>query len=295
MVSDGAPWILVVRHNNVHFLPVFIKLGVNTIKTAIVLNIMAIVGLSGCGEPKIPVGINPGYLPTVAQVLDVYARYAQLGGKSVKTTEGVQTVHGFIKTNQTRPLTRAEVLKLLEQDLRDQAGIIVIHRDRKHVVFGLAAASSQPFSKPNGCNEDWLNVGRIKNALAEEIAITSNQDLGLDHQKKLVALQKHANILLKLVDVEPEQLKVLHSSLTVVQTNFAFPVSDLGQFISSANHGKPIRSVVIILPQVYLGRTPEIELMRDMDAVLCNAGVKQRTFETAFDGVVWYGLQSPSD
>lgn len=111
----------------------------------------------------------------------------------------------------------------------------------------------------------------------------------------MVALQKHANILLKLVQVEPEQLKVLHSSLAGVKTNVIFPVSDLGKFIFSARHGKPLKSIVIILPQIYSGRTPENELMRDMDAVLCNAGVKQRTFETAFDGVVWYGLQSPSD
>jgi hypothetical protein len=156
-----------------------------------------------------------------------------------------------------------------------------------------AGDPSQSVAKTNGCNQDWLSDGQFRNAVAKEIAMIGNQDLRLDHQKRMVGLQEHADILLELEDPEP-QLKVLHSSMMGVRTNVIFPVSNLGEFLLSAKRRKPIKSVAIILPPIYDGKTPEIELMRDMDAVLCNAGVKQRVFETCPEGL-WYGLQSPSD
>jgi hypothetical protein len=116
---------------------------VNTIKIATVLSIMAALGLCGCVEPKIPVGDDPGYPPKVAQVLDIYAEYVKSSGKTVGVTEGVRDLDVNIKINQTRPLTRAEVIKLLEQDLRDQAGVVVVHRDRRHIIFGLSGNADQ--------------------------------------------------------------------------------------------------------------------------------------------------------
>ena len=96
---------------------------------------LAVLGLlilfSGCATEKIPVGIGDEPFD-VRQVLDVYAK---LTGKTIDTVGGVQNCHTLIRAKQTRPLTKAEAIQLIEQDLRDQAGIVVLSRDRHHVVF----------------------------------------------------------------------------------------------------------------------------------------------------------------
>ena len=115
----------------------------NTIKTAIVLSIITTLGLSGCVEPKIPVtngNQGPGITACdVAQVLDTYSR---LTSKTVGATETVDRSKPIL-IKQTRPMTRAEAIKLIEQNLHDQARVIVIHRDRRHIVFGLSGDVDQ--------------------------------------------------------------------------------------------------------------------------------------------------------
>lgn len=105
------------------------------IKITAGLGILAVVALAGCAEPKIPVGLgNEG--TTVLQMLKVYA---QLTGKTVLVSSEVRQDDKYIQLRQTQPMTRAEAGKLIEQDLREQAGIVVLHRDRKHVEFGFEA------------------------------------------------------------------------------------------------------------------------------------------------------------
>lgn len=101
----------------------------NLAKSLAVLGLLTL--LPGCATEKIPVGIGDESFD-VRQVLDVYAK---LTGKTVDTVGGVQNCHTLIRTKQTRPLTKAEAIQLIEQDLRDQAGIVVLSRDRHHVVF----------------------------------------------------------------------------------------------------------------------------------------------------------------
>ena len=110
----------------------------------IAVSSMAILGLSGCADPKLPMDEGNIQAAEVPQMLNVYARYARSNGKTVETTEGVQEVKKLIMINRPqRPMTHTEVLKLIEQDLREQAGVVVIHRDSKNIVFGLSGDSDQ--------------------------------------------------------------------------------------------------------------------------------------------------------
>lgn len=106
---------------------------------------LGLCGLSGCAEPNptIPTPIDQDQEADVRQVIDVYVRLVQQNGKTVGITEGVQDAMGPVRIKQTRPMTRSEAVKLIEQDLREQAGIVVVHRDRKHIIFGLSGNPDQ--------------------------------------------------------------------------------------------------------------------------------------------------------
>jgi hypothetical protein len=98
------------------------------------LGALAFCVLAGCAEEKIPVGLGVNDHPYDAS--QIIAVYAQLTGKAVEAPPEVRNDEAPILIKQTKPLTRSQACKLLEQDLREQAGIIILHQNRKHVVFG---------------------------------------------------------------------------------------------------------------------------------------------------------------
>jgi len=101
--------------------------------------------VSGCAGPKIPVGLEANNPIDVSQALDVYA---QLTGKTVETEPGVRNDQTLIFLHQTQPLTRTQAGNLIERDLREQAGIIILTEHRKHVVFGFQPNARSPTVKP---------------------------------------------------------------------------------------------------------------------------------------------------
>lgn len=111
------------------------SVNMNWIKAAMAFVIVC--ALFGCAEEKIPPGIDGYPQMDVSQVMSVYA---QLSGKTVIFSKDVAEVHKVISVQQPkRPITRSEARKLLEDDLREQAGIVKLREDRKHVVFGFPA------------------------------------------------------------------------------------------------------------------------------------------------------------
>jgi hypothetical protein len=98
----------------------------------VIFGVLTAFGLAGCVEPKVPVGIGFQAV-AVPQMLLVYA---QLTGKTVLFSKDVRQDDTPIQLRQIRPMTRHEACKLIEQDLREQAGIIILRQDHKDVVFG---------------------------------------------------------------------------------------------------------------------------------------------------------------
>lgn len=144
------------------------------------------------------------------------------------------------------------------------------------------------FTNEVGCNQSWLSESQLTNALAKEWFIISNQDSRQQHQKLMIELQEQADILLELAD--SEHLKILRSNIPNFEQNAIFPITNLNKFIIEPRHGKQIECVAVILPHIYSGESPEIELIRDMDSVLCTGGVKHRVFEIRSYGF-WIGFQ----
>jgi hypothetical protein len=108
----------------------------NRIEMTVMVTVLATLNLAGCAEEKIPMSLqNPMYLD-VSQVLEIYR---QLSGKTIEVPREVREDNVGIVIRQTKPMTRAEARKLIEDDLRDQAGIVIVYQDRKHVEFGLEA------------------------------------------------------------------------------------------------------------------------------------------------------------
>src|SRR5580658_10920092 len=102
--------------SNARPFPVFILAKMN--RTMLMMALGLATGLLGCAEPKSPVGSDADNPVDVAQILFVYA---QLTGKTVVASKEVREDTTPILAHQTRPLTRAEACKLIEQDLRDEA------------------------------------------------------------------------------------------------------------------------------------------------------------------------------
>lgn len=100
------------------------------------LGILVTLCLAGCAEEKIPVGVQQPTWVDISQTLEVYAK---LAGKKVLVSPQILKDDKVISVRQTKPMTRTEACKLLEQDLREQAGIVILHQDRKTVIFGFPA------------------------------------------------------------------------------------------------------------------------------------------------------------
>lgn len=81
-------------------------------------------------EEKIPAGY--GNVMDVQQVLHIYA---ELTGADLKLQDGISTNRVFIKLGSYPAMTRAETVAYLEKELREQAGIIAVHKDTGHVEF----------------------------------------------------------------------------------------------------------------------------------------------------------------
>jgi hypothetical protein len=98
--------------------------------------VLGTAGVTGCAGPKIPVGMDANNPIQVCQILDVYR---QLTGKTIEAAPDVRNDQTLILLHQTRPVTRAQACRLIERDLREQAGIIILRQDHKHIVFGFRA------------------------------------------------------------------------------------------------------------------------------------------------------------
>ena len=98
------------------------------------LGILLILGLAGCAQERIiPVGIQEWPGATASQLFPIYA---ELSGKTVTGAYDVLEDDKFIFIRQDCTLTYPEACKLIEDNLRGQAGIVIIRQDRKHVEFG---------------------------------------------------------------------------------------------------------------------------------------------------------------
>jgi hypothetical protein len=79
-------------------------------------------------EEKIPEGYCGPI--EVQQALQIYAK---LAGADLKLQDGISTNHGLIIPGRYPAMTRAEAIAYLEKVLREQAGIIVVHKDAGHI------------------------------------------------------------------------------------------------------------------------------------------------------------------
>lgn len=79
-------------------------------------------------EEKIPEGYCGPM--EVQRVLDIYAK---LAGADLKLPDGIFTNDVLINPGRYPAMTRAEAIAYLEKVLREQAGIIAVHKDAKHI------------------------------------------------------------------------------------------------------------------------------------------------------------------
>ncbi len=101
-------------------------------RTTVLLIAIAEVCVAGCAGPKIPPGLGSEWAD-VEQVLDIYA---QLTGKTVEFADETGDEHTVIRIKQTESLTRAQARRFLERVLDKQAGIVILSRHHKRVIFG---------------------------------------------------------------------------------------------------------------------------------------------------------------
>lgn len=159
------------------------------------------------------------------------------------------------------------------------------------LLVGCQSTSRVSPQSQKDCNQDWLDEKHLTTAIDREWATIRNESLTVSHQKQMIALQERADLLLKVIDAN--HLSVLRAVNIPVATDI-IPISDLGKLLIKPRPEQAINSAVIILPEMLATKTPEIVLMRRIDAALCRAGVKQRIFETSSGGL-WVGLKSPLD
>ncbi len=89
---------------------------------------LVILCLVGCAEePVIPVGIQDHPGVTVSQLLQIYAL---LSGKTAMGPNDMLKSEEYIYIHQDCPLTYSEARKLIEDNLRGQAGIVIVRQDR---------------------------------------------------------------------------------------------------------------------------------------------------------------------
>jgi hypothetical protein len=82
-------------------------------------------------QETVPASMNRAI--DMAQMLLIYAEFT---GAELEVGEGVRQVSGYIPLKNTPPMTRIQVVDLLD-DLLLKAGVVVIHPDAKHAVFRL--------------------------------------------------------------------------------------------------------------------------------------------------------------
>ena len=130
-------------------------------------------------------------------------------------------------------------------------------------------------------DKDWLNYDAIMATLANQaIGARDDWQAGFARDRHLIALRKEADLLLELS--EPANLKVLDSKVKGYFPTNEFPVADLQKFVRSYQRHRPIGFAIVMIPSLFSiekGRPMELDLMREIDLVLCKAGVKKRMFQ----------------
>ncbi len=127
----------------------------------------------------------------------------------------------------------------------------------------------------------WLDEDRVESDLKKQQAISaSSAQARSDHIREMRALQRRADILLKLWD--QENIQVLESGVTNALPKGKFAYSDLARFFPTDEAPKPIDLVVVIVPDTFPyeeGKPSELGIIRILDRVLRQGGVKRRVFQ----------------
>jgi hypothetical protein len=132
----------------------------------------------------------------------------------------------------------------------------------------------------------WLDADRIESALQKQTEATDRSSQAFwDHYHDLIALQKLADILIELPN--QDRMEIRASKLKEFP-KAQFPVPDMKEHLPSRRVTHvPLGLVVVVMPDTFTaeqGKPSQLELMRNIDKLLRNAGVRRRVFETMGNG-----------
>ena len=175
-------------------------------------------------------------------------------------------------------------------------GLILMGCSSRQSLLNSGSLQEPLENRADPSEEAWLGEDRVATVVKSQNEIMSQGEKPRsEHVNRLQALQKQAEILIKLYD--QENMELIESKVATSFPNGRFPVSGLRKHFPPLNNRQPTNMVVVLVPSVFPveERQPSLlEIMRVIDRFLREGNVKRRVFLMS-DGIRSYALDSAGE